>query len=144
MSRRVKILRKNPGSAFPYEIGDTPMLADHVADAWVEAGIAEELGGRSRQPQVETTEAAGAPENAAERTERPEPRPEVEERAEAGTDAAEVELPFPPEDVNVSDLSNALSEIDDVAVLRALQEADSRKTSGKHYERRIDELSEES
>ena len=144
MPRRVKILKKNPGSAFPHEIGDTPMLADHVADAWVEAGIADELGRRPRQSRVETTEAAGPPENAAERTEAPEPRAEVEKRAEAETDTAEVEVPFPPEDVNVSDLPDALSEINDVAVLRALQDADSRKTSGKHYERRIDELSEES
>lgn len=43
MGRRCRIVRKIPNRSFPYEPGDTPVLADHVADAWVEQGFAEEL-----------------------------------------------------------------------------------------------------
>lgn len=75
MSRRCEIVSIPAGRGFPYEVGDTPMLADHVADDWVEEGTARELEG-----EMETAVA-----------------PEPAEDATTGTEPVEASKPSPPE-----------------------------------------------
>ena len=66
MATRIEVVRIPPARAFPHEVGDTPVVPDHVARDWIEEGTAKPYQ-RKRESATR-----GAPENAAVETEAPE------------------------------------------------------------------------